>query len=123
MWNLKKLIVSTILLLCIDAMYIYSSKKMFEDQIVKVQRVIMQMRWEGALLCYLVLVFGINYFIIQPRKSVYDAFILGVVIYAIYETTNYATLKKWSETMVVMDSLWGGVLFALTTYLTYEITK
>ena len=96
---------------------------MFEDQIVKVQRVIMQMRWEGALLCYLVLVFGINYFIIQPRKSVYDAFILGVVIYAIYETTNYATLKKWSETMVVMDSLWGGVLFALTTYLTYEITK
>jgi uncharacterized membrane protein len=123
MWNLKKLIVSTILLLCIDAMYIYSSKKLFEDQIVKVQRVIMQMRWEGALLCYLVLVFGINYFIIQPKKSVYDAFILGVVIYAIYETTNYATLKKWSETMVVMDSLWGGVLFALTTYLTYEITK
>jgi len=123
MWNLKKLIVSTILLLCIDAMYIYSSKKMFEDQIVKVQRVVMQLRWEGALLCYLVLVFGINYFIIQPRKSVYDAFILGVVIYAIYETTNYATLKKWSETMVIMDSLWGGILFALTTYLTYEITK
>ena len=123
MWNLKKLIVSTILLLCIDAMYIYSSKKMFEDQIVKVQRVVMQLRWEGALLCYLVLVFGINYFIIQPRKSVYDAFILGVVIYAIYETTNYATLKKWSETMVMMDSLWGGILFALTTYLTYEITK
>jgi hypothetical protein len=96
---------------------------MFEDQIVKVQRVVMQLRWEGALLCYLVLVFGINYFIIQPRKSVYDAFILGVVIYAIYETTNYATLKKWSETMVMMDSLWGGILFALTTYLTYEITK
>lgn len=123
MWNLKKLIVSTILFIAIDAMYLYSSKKTFEDQIVKVQRVIMQMRWEGALLCYLVLVFGINYFIIQPRKSVYDAFLLGVVIYAVYETTNYATLKKWSEYMVITDSLWGGILFALTTYLTYEITK
>jgi uncharacterized membrane protein len=123
MWNLKKLIASTVLFIAIDAMYLYSSRKTFEDQIVKVQRVIMQMRIEGALLCYLVLVFGINYFIIQPKKSVFDAFILGVVIYAVYETTNYATLKKWSESMVIMDSLWGGILFALTTYLTYEIAK
>lgn len=121
MWNIKKLVTSTILFILIDAMYLYSSKKMFEDQIVKVQRVIMQMRMEGAILCYLVLVFAINYFIIQPKKSVEEAFILGVVIYAVYETTNYATFKKWSETMVVMDSLWGGVLFALTTFLTYEI--
>lgn len=123
MWNLKKLIASTILFIAIDAMYLYSSRKTFEDQIVKVQRVIMQMRIEGAILCYLALVFGINYFIIQPKKSVFDAFILGVVIYAVYETTNYATLKKWSESMVIMDSLWGGILFALTTYLTYEIAK
>uniref|UniRef100_A0A6C0B833 DUF2177 family protein n=1 Tax=viral metagenome TaxID=1070528 RepID=A0A6C0B833_9ZZZZ len=123
MWNLKKLFVSTLLFIAIDAMYLYSSKKTFEDQIVKVQRVIMQMRIEGAVLCYLVLVFGINYFIIQPKNSVFDAFVLGVVIYAVYETTNYATLKKWSESMVVIDSLWGGILFALTTYLTYEIVR
>jgi uncharacterized membrane protein len=81
----------------------------------------MEFRVEGAILCYLALILGLNYFIIQPKKSAVDAFIFGLVIYAVYETTNYATLKKWSPTLVVMDTLWGGVLFALTTYLTYEL--
>ena len=121
-WNIKKLVVSTIRLLLIDALYLYSISKLFRDQIVKVQRVVMEFRIEGAILCYLALILGLNYFIIQPKKSVVDAFILGLVIYAVYETTNYATLKKWSPTLVVMDTLWGGVLFALTTYLTYELT-
>ena len=121
-WNIKKLVVSTIILLLIDALYLYSISKLFRDQIVKVQRVVMEFRIEGAILCYLALILGLNYFIIQPKKSVVDAFILGLVIYAVYETTNYATLKKWSPTLVVMDTLWGGVLFALTTYLTYELT-
>ena len=120
-WNIKKLVVSTIILLLIDALYLYSISKLFRDQIVKVQRVVMEFRIEGAILCYLALILGLNYFIIQPKKSVVDAFIFGLVIYAVYETTNYATLKKWSPTLVVMDTLWGGVLFALTTYLTYEL--
>jgi len=120
-WNIKKLIISTIILLLIDALYLYSISKLFRDQIVKVQRVVMEFRVEGAILCYLALILGLNYFIIQPKKSAVDAFIFGLVIYAVYETTNYATLKKWSPTLVVMDTLWGGVLFALTTYLTYEL--
>jgi uncharacterized membrane protein len=121
MWNLKKLLIATIVMVLLDSLYLYSSKKMFEDQVIKVQRVIMQLRMEGAILCYLALVFGINYFIIQPKKPVIDAFVLGLVIYSVYETTNYALFKKWSPTLVIMDSLWGGILFALTTFLTYEL--
>lgn len=120
-WNLKKLLISTFVLLALDFSYIQFSKKTFEEQIIKVQRVVMQIRPEGAVLCYLAITLGINYFIIQPKKSPLDAFILGLVIYAVYETTNYATLKKWSPSLVVMDTIWGGILFALTTYLTYEL--
>ena len=69
------------------------------------------------MLCYIFLIIGINYFIIKPRKSVTDAFLLGIVIYGVYETTNYALFKKWSLLTVFMDTLWGGVLFAATTYI------
>jgi uncharacterized membrane protein len=120
-WNLKKLLISTLVLLALDFSYIQFSKKTFEEQIIKVQRVVMQIRPEGAVLCYLAITLGINYFIIQPKKSPLDAFLLGLVIYAVYETTNYATLKKWSPSLVAMDTIWGGILFALTTYLTYEL--
>jgi uncharacterized membrane protein len=71
----------------------------------------------GVALCYIFLIIGINYFIIKPRKSVQDAFLLGLIIYGVYETTNYALFKNWSIVTVIMDTLWGGVLFALTTYL------
>ena len=67
------------------------------------------------------LVFGINYFIISKRQSLSNAFLLGFIIYVVYETTNYATLDKWPIFMVILDSFWGGTLFALTTLITYKL--
>jgi uncharacterized membrane protein len=75
------------------------------------------MNYLGAALCYIFLIFGINYFIIKPHKSVSDAFLLGIIIYGVYETTNYALFKNWSMLTVIMDTLWGGILFAVTTYI------
>ena len=57
-----------------------------------------------------------SYFIIIPKKSHIDAFVLGLVIYGVYEGTNYAILKKWPLKIVIMDTLWGGILFALTSF-------
>ena len=61
----------------------------------------------------------LNYFIIDKKKSIADAFLLGIVIYGVYESTNYAILDKWNTKAVAMDTLWGGILFALTTKATY----
>lgn len=77
----------------------------------------MQVNYLGAALCYVFLIVGINYFIIKPNRSVTDAFLLGLVIYGVYETTNYALFKNWSIITVIIDTLWGGILFALTTYI------
>ena len=60
--------------------------------------------------------FLINYFIIKPHKSVSDAFFLGIVIYGVFDTTNYALFKNWSLITTIIDTLWGGLLFASTTY-------
>jgi len=94
---------------------------MFADQITSIQRVVMQRKPLGAIVCYALLVAGINYFIIQRNRSVLEAFFLGVVIYGVYDSTNYATLKKWTPELAVLDTLWGGSLFALTTYITYNL--
>jgi uncharacterized membrane protein len=77
----------------------------------------------GAILCYACLVLGLNYFILNENKGVMDAFILGIVIYGVYEGTNLAILKKWPTYVVVMDTLWGGTLFALTTYIIQNVIQ
>jgi len=110
------LLVSALVFISIDFIYLNVMKKYFDNQIRMVQGSPIKMNYLGAALCYIFLIAGINYFIIKPRKSVSDAFLLGIVIYGVYETTNLALLKNWSILTVIIDTLWGGLLFAATTY-------
>jgi uncharacterized membrane protein len=110
-------LVSAIVLISIDFVYLNVMKGYFDNQIKIVQGSPIKMNLLGAALCYIFLVFGINYFIIKPRKSISDAFLLGIIIYGVYETTSYALLKNWSILTVIIDTLWGGILFASTAYI------
>lgn len=111
------LLISAILFILIDSVYLNLMKDYFQKQVVKVQGSPLKMNFLGAAFCYIFLIVGLNYFIIKPKKSIQDAFLLGIVIYGVFETTNYALFKNWSIVSVIIDTLWGGILFALTTYI------
>lgn len=120
---IQKLLTILLSLLVLDAIYIglqYASlKKIYES----VQKSPMTINFLGAGLCYIALVFLLYYFILSKKKKVLDAFLLGLAVYAVYETTNYATFTKWPLQLVIMDTLWGGILFAITTKIYYSIYK
>jgi uncharacterized membrane protein len=116
---MKKLLVSSLILLALDAIFIYFISSTFSSQIFDVQRSPLHVNILGAILCYIFLIFGLNYFILEKRRSVFDAFLLGIVIYGVYETTSLALLRNWRLSTVMIDTLWGGILFGLTTYFTY----
>ena len=119
--SVREVLISIVALLVLDGIYIYLTQKIFADQIINVQRVVMTLKPMGALVCYVLLIAGLNYFIIQRNRSIPEAFFLGLVIYGVYDSTNYATLKKWEASVAIMDTLWGGSLFALTTAITYYL--
>ena len=108
-------LLTAVVLLSLDAVYLTLLSGFFDQQIRLVQGSSIQMNFVAAAMCYAILVFGINHFILEPKKSVYEAFLLGLVIYGVYETTSYSLLKNWRFSTVVVDTLWGGILFALTT--------
>jgi uncharacterized membrane protein len=120
---MKTILLSALLLISIDAVYIYLTSSLFQKTILSIQGSPLQMNIYGAILCYACLVLGLNYFILNENKGVMDAFILGIVIYGVYEGTNLAILKKWPTYVVVMDTLWGGTLFALTTYIIQNVIQ
>jgi len=93
-------------------------KKHFDWQIMIVQGSHLTLNPSGAIGCYLFLIFAIYHFIIKKNASISDAFLLGASIYGVYEFTNYATLKNWQTTTIIMDTTWGGILFALTAHIT-----
>jgi uncharacterized membrane protein len=118
----ENVLIPSIILLLLDGIFITTTKDMFQLQVAEVQRVVMEVKYLGVILCYAFLIFALYYFIIKDRRSVMDAMILGFVIYGVYETTTYALLKKWKLRTVLIDTLWGGILFGLTTMATYKLT-
>jgi len=110
-------LLSAIIFVTLDYFYLGLMRGYFENQVKIVQGSPLKINLLGAIICYIFLITGLNYFIIKPNKSIQDAFLLGIVIYAVFETTNLALFQKWSWLTVFLDTLWGGVLFALTTYL------
>jgi uncharacterized membrane protein len=111
------MLLSAIIMISLDFVYLSVMKGYFMNQVKNVQGSALKLNYFGAAICYIFLVAGLNYFIIKPRKSVSDAFLLGLVIYGVYETTNYALFSNWSIITVIMDTLWGGLLFASTAYI------
>ena len=45
---------------------------------------------------YLFIIIGFNYFVLGYNMSLSDSFLLGIIIYGIYETTNWAIFKNKS---------------------------
>ncbi len=120
---MNELIVSAIILLILDAGFIYLNKHIFQSQIVAVQHTSLILNYGGVLLSYLLLIFGLYYFILRQHRSVPEAVIFGLVLYGVYETTSYAMLKNWRLSTVFIDTIWGGALMGLTTASTYWISR
>ena len=114
-----KLIVSGIVLVLIDMMYLSMVSKKYGKMIKDIQGSEMKTRIKAAIVCYILLILGLNYFILNDdNKNSNDAFILGLVIYGVFDSTNYALIKKWDKKMAIIDTIWGGTLFYLSTNIT-----
>ena len=72
---------------------------------------------------YLFYVAGIVWFASMPALKTGSAThaliagaFFGAIAYGTYEFTNYATLKNWSPSMVMVDVIWGAVLTGFSAW-------
>ena len=94
--DIKTIIISSIVLLSLDYIYLKGNTKYFHKVFKNIQNSKMNIRIEGVILCYIALIILLNYFLLDDEKrTVKDAFLLGFLVYAIYDTTNYTTFDKW----------------------------
>lgn len=114
---LKDILLLGFIILGLDYVYFTFIGKITKDLIFNIQKSKMELNVYAAALCYLFLILLSYCFIIQKRASLNEAFLLGFLVYGIYETTNMALLKDWSLKLAIIDTLWGGLLLTLTTYI------
>ena len=129
MKNIKNIIKLGIILFSIDFIYLKSIGSFFNKKMKLIQKEPFELNKFGALLCYSFLILGLYHFVIKnidkntvlkkQKTLIKDAFILGFVIYGVFETTNYAIFKNWSVELLILDTLWGGILLGTTSYFVF----
>lgn len=119
--NFKEIVVLAVVFTVVDSVYLNSVASFFNNVVKNVQGKPLTLNMYATILCYISLIFGLYYFIVREKKSFIDAGILGFFVYSVFETTNKAIFNNWSWTAVIIDSLWGGLLFGISTYLVYKI--
>lgn len=119
--NTKTILIISVILLILDYIYISFFSKHFKNQVYKVQKKDLQINITTTVMCYILLIFGLYYFVIKEKKPAAYAFLLGILVYGVYELTTVSLLSDWELKTVMIDTLWGGMLFAITTHLTYRM--
>ena len=119
----KKLIITSIIFILLDIIYLTSTRSITLPIIKNIQHSSLKIDTYSLIIVYILDIFVLYYFIINKKTTILDAFLLGGCIYGIYEFTNKSIFNKWNYTLTIIDTLWGGILFALTTFLSRLVFK
>jgi len=120
---IKNILVLSIIFLIVDSGYLFLMKDKFNKIIKNIQKEDLKLNIIYTFACYIFLISSIFYFIIGKNASLQDAFFLGLFIYGVFETTNLAIFNRWEAITATIDTIWGGILFILTTYIYRIIIK
>src|SRR6187200_3109890 len=94
-------------------------KTFYRDQLAPIARLAdggIAPNWPAAFVVYALLGTGIALFVIPRATSVSSAAafgaLLGLVVYGVYDFTNYSTLRQWPFVLTLADTAWGALASA-----------
>jgi uncharacterized membrane protein len=103
------------------------AKKFYQQQIGFLMKP--DINWFAAIIFYLLFISGLVIFVISPAvekhswvHAVLFGALFGLVTYATYDLTNLATMKDWPLLVTVVDLIWGTVLAASISGITYYLS-
>lgn len=125
-------LISVVLLLILDFMYVFAFKNTYMALIKKIQNSRKpEINILSAILSYVVIIIGFLFVVVpnidlrlsngnqlSKHHVLKTAFIsgglLGFVIYGVFNTTNVALFKDYSITTAMIDVVWGTLLFFIS---------
>jgi uncharacterized membrane protein len=117
-----EILITCILFTGIDAIWLMViMKDHFNELIKKIQHSEMEPNITAAILCYIILVGGLYYFVLMRIKkfNIVDILLLsapyGMAVYGTYDFTTAAVLKDWDLGTAFMDLAWGAFLCSATS--------
>jgi uncharacterized membrane protein len=109
----------------------------YSKEVLKVQKAAMSLRYEHAIIAYIIILFSILYIAIPftsqnikinnggkdisvEKKLLYSLMYggaLGFSVFGIYNFTSLAIYKDLDATIAITDTIWGTTLYTLSTFI------
>jgi uncharacterized membrane protein len=133
---LKYFIIS-IVIIFLDIGWISLNLTKYSKEVLKVQKAAMSLRYEHAIIAYIIILFSILYIAIPftsqnikinnggkdisvEKKLLYSFMYggaLGFSVFGIYNFTSLAIYKDLDATIAITDTIWGTTLYTLSTFI------
>jgi uncharacterized membrane protein len=109
--NLQIFGTTVVLFALFDLPWLLAIGETAQKLVFRIQGSELSLRFAPAFVVYLALA----YLVLQVDTPL-EAFKMGAAVYAVYDFTNLAMFKNYTLSFALMDTLWGGILFALVRY-------
>ena len=83
--------------------------------------------WPAAFVVYILLGTGMALFVTPATSTVPSAAafgaLFGLVVYGVYDFTNYATLRQWALALTLVDVAWGVLATAAASTAVWIVAR
>ena len=76
----------------------------------------------ATAVAYMFLIIGLNFFVL-PLKSWVAGGLFGLVGYGAYSFTATAVFRGWEAHLALVETLWGGFLYAAASFIPLQLHK
>ncbi len=132
-----KYFIISIVIIFLDIAWISLNLTKYSKEVFKVQKAAMNLRYEHAIIAYIIILFSILYIAIPftsqsikinngskdisiENKLLYSFMYggaLGFSVFGIYNFTSLAIYKDLDTTIAITDTIWGTTLYTLSTFI------
>jgi uncharacterized membrane protein len=130
----KLYIISLLIFIVVDLIWIAGiMKNFYRSQLVPLSRMTggsMSPNIPASILVWMLIVLGLIIFVLPriPRtgsgvEGVLWGVLFGLVVYGVYDLTNYALLKDWSLPMTIVDMLWGMIACGISGFIVGHLAR
>lgn len=92
--------------------------------------IVEQVRYWPAALFYFGFPLGVVYFALMPAlrdggpsTALLNGALIGLLAYATYDLTNYASLRPWTLTITLVDLAYGTIVVGFCTWAAYCVVR
>ena len=120
---ITKFLIALVLILILDFFWLgLIAKGIYEKEIGNFYKE--KFNLYSALLLYILLAVGVVFIVLNNNFStnllsaMVVGAVFGLIVYGVYDLTNFAIIKNWPLKIVVIDMVWGTFLLGIVSFLT-----